>query len=295
MRTLLLAWLSAGMLLLGPSPAHAWGFAGHKLIMSRAIDLLPPELKPFYEHFRTELDIRVTDPDAWRNVPWDDDSNHFINFGVPEYGAPPFTALPREHGAALAKFGVVTLRKFGTLPWREEEMAGNLRRAFESMGRKSSYAASDAVLFSAVAGHYVQDASQPFHATINYDGLLTGNAGIHSRFESELIERFGTRLRLTPAAPVGITQVRDATFDYLVESYGLVDEILAADKAAVGSKDVYDDAYFETFFVAVQPLLEQQLSRAISRTAGLIIGAWELAGRPAPYTSIPRPVQRVQR
>lgn len=295
MRTLLLASASAVMLLLGSSPAHAWGFAGHKLIMSRAIDLLPPELKPFYEHFRTELDVRITDADVWRGVPWDDDPNHFINFGVPEYGPPPFAALPREHGAALAKFGAVTLRRLGTLPWREEEMAGSLRRAMESMTRQSSYAASDTVLFTAQACHYLQDASQPFHTTINYDGLLTGNAGIHARFESELLEKFGSRLRLHPAAPTAITNVREATFDHLIESYALVDRILAADTAAIGSKEVYDDEYFERFFVAVQPLLEQQLNRAISRTAGLIIGAWELAGRPSMYTTIPRPVQRVQR
>ena len=283
------------MLLLGPSPAHAWGFAGHKLIMSRAIDLLPPELKPFYEHFRTELDIRITDADVWRGVPWDDDANHFVDFGVPEYGPPPFAALPREHGAALAKFGAVTLKKYGLLPWREEEMAGSLRRAMEGMGRGGTYAASDTVLFSAQASHYLQDASQPFHATDNYDGQLTGNLGIHSRFESELLEKFGARLRLNPAAPTPITNARDAAFDHLVESQALLGQILAADKAAVGSKDVYDAEYFERFFVAVQPLLEQQLNRAISRTAGLIIGAWQQAGRPVMNTTIPRPVQRVQR
>lgn len=291
----MLPWLAATLLLLVPSQAHAWGFTGHQLIMRRAIDLLPPELKPFYEHFRDELNIRITDADVWRNVPWDDDPNHFINFGVPEYGVAPFTALPREHGAALAKFGVVTLRKYGTLPWREEEMAGSLRRAMDGMNRRYSYAASDTVLFSGLASHYLQDASQPFHTTINYDGALTGQTGLHSRFESELLERFGSRLRLNPAAPTPITNVRDTVFDNLIESYALVDQVLAADRAAIGTKDSYDDEYFERFFVAVQPLLEQQLNRAISRTAGLLIGAWELAGKPAMYTSIPRPIQRVQR
>jgi hypothetical protein len=35
-----------------PAPASAWGFAAHKLIMARAIELLPPELKPLFERYR---------------------------------------------------------------------------------------------------------------------------------------------------------------------------------------------------------------------------------------------------
>jgi hypothetical protein len=31
-----------------PAPAFAWGFAAHKYIMRRAIELLPAELKSFY-------------------------------------------------------------------------------------------------------------------------------------------------------------------------------------------------------------------------------------------------------
>lgn len=263
--------------------------------MRRAIELLPPELKPFFEYYREEVVLRSNDPDLWRNVPWDDDSNHFMDFGIPEYGKPPFTALPREWGAAQAKFGAANLKRWGTLPWRVEEMAGSLQRSFEGMGRSGAYSISDVILFSAVTGHYLQDATQPFHATDNYDGYQTGNAGIHSRFERDLIEKFGTRLRLTPAKPTPITNPRDFSFDTLITSYGLVDRVLAADKAALGSKDTYDDEYFEKMFASLQPLLEQQLSAAISSTAGVILGAWERAGRPTLYTAQPRQPQRVRR
>src|SRR5216117_2259303 len=102
---------------LAPSSASAWGFAAHRYIMSRAIDLLPPELKPFFERYRDEIVARAVDPDLWRNVGWEDDPNHFVDFGVPEYGAYPFQALPREYGAALEKFGESTLRRYGLLPW----------------------------------------------------------------------------------------------------------------------------------------------------------------------------------
>jgi hypothetical protein len=284
-----------GALLCMPAPAHAWGFAGHKLIMRRALDLLPAPIKPFFDHFREEVVVRVTDPDLWRNVGWEDDPNHFLDFGVPEYGKEPFALLPREYGAALEKFGAATLKRNGLLPWREAEEFGNLRRGFEGFTRSSPYATSDVVLFSGVAAHYVQDAHQPFHASDNFDGAQTGNQGIHARFERDLIERFETRLRLTPPPLRAIANPRDFAFDALLESYRLVDAVLQADNAAKAGRDAYDDAYFEQFFAKVQPILERRLSEAISATAGVIVGAWEAAGKPQLSVRDARPVQRIRR
>lgn len=278
-----------------PAPAAAWGFAGHQLIMRRAIDLLPPELKPFFEHYRDEIVVRVKDPDLWRNAGWEDEPNHFLNFGMKELGEYPFTALPREYGAALEKFGASLLARIGRLPWREAEEFGNLRRGFEGFTRDGQYAPGDVVLFSAVASHYIQDAHQPFHASDNYDGQLTGNTGIHSRFERDLIERFASRLTLTPAAPKAFTNPRDASFDSLLASYRLVDRILQADSTAAAGRDTYDDGYYEKFFAAVRPILEQRLSEAITATAGIIIGAWDQAGRPALKLEGARPVQKIKK
>lgn len=278
-----------------PSSAFAWGFAGHKLIMSRAIELLPPELKPFFERHRDEVVIRVVDPDLWRSAGWEDDPNHFVDFGMKELGAYPFNELPREHGAALEKFGASVLARIGRLPWREAEEFGNLRRGFEGFTRDGQYAPGDVVLFAAVASHYIQDAHQPFHATNNYDGQLTGNTGIHSRFERELIERFAPRLNVKPAAPTPITNPRDTAFAVLLGSYPLVDPILKADTAASAGKDTYDDDYYETFFTTVRPILEQRLGEAITATAGVIIGAWEQAGRPVVKMDGARPVQTIKR
>jgi hypothetical protein len=293
-RLLPIAAFACVAFVVAPPPARAWGFEAHRSIMRRAIDLLPPELKPFFERHREEIVIRVTDPDLWRSVGWPEDPNHFLDFGVKEYGAYPFAALPRDYGAALAKFGRATLERNGTLPWRLQEISGNLRRAFEAMGRSSPNSVSDIILFSAVSAHYMQDAHQPLHATDNYDGGQTGQAGIHARFERELFERYQSRLTIVPAAPAGIAAPRDAAFDTLLASFTLVDRVLAADKQAVAGRAEYDAAYFDAFFLSTKSLLEQQLSRAMTATASIIIGAWEQAGKPAVKLEIPSPVQRVK-
>jgi hypothetical protein len=283
------------MVMLLPSAASAWGFAAHRFIMRRAIDILPADIKPFFVQHRDELVIRVVDPDLWRNVGWEDDPNHFVNFGAPELGPYPFTAFPREQGAALVKFGAVALKRLGTLPWRADEEFGNLRRTFDGFKRGNQYGASDAVLFAAVASHYLQDAHQPLHATNNYDGQLTGQRGVHSRFERDLIEKFEARLTLTPASPRPMDSARDVAFTELLASHRLVDALLKADKDAIGSRDAYDDVYFESFFMKVKPMLEERLASAVTATASLLLGAWEQAGRPDLRNGEPRPVQRVQR
>ncbi len=285
---------AALLLLISPVPALAWGANAHRYIMGRAIDVLPPELKPFFAHFRDELVMRAVDPDLWRNVGWEDDPNHYLNFGIPEFGPYPFAALPREYGAAIEKFGMAALKRYGLLPWREAEEFGNLRRAFEGFARGSPYAPNDTALFAAVTSHYIQDAYQPLHATNNYDGQLSGQNGVHARFESVLFDRFHERLTINPARPAPIASARDWAFDTLLASYRVVQAVLDADKDALGGKTTYDDEYFEKFFAKTKPILEERLGGAITATASLIVGAWEQAGRPAVKIEMPRTIQRVR-
>jgi hypothetical protein len=279
--------------LAAPQPAVAWGTAAHRHIMARAIDLLPAELKPFFVQHKDEVVMRVVDPDLFRVLGWEEDPNHFVNFGAKELGEYPFKELPREYGAAIEKFGLATLRRNGLLPWRQQEEFGNLRRAFEGFTRET-YGVGNTVLFAAVMSHYIQDAHQPLHASANYDGQMTGNTGIHARFETALFERFQSRLTIRPAPPAPIVNSRDAAFDALLSSYKQVDSILKADDEAKKGKETYDDEYYERLFTTVRPILEQRLGEAITATAGLIMGAWEQAGRPVLKPAGPRPPQKIR-
>src|SRR5260370_11399748 len=91
---------------------------------------------------------------------------HYID--LDRYGPPPFSQLPEEYPAAVARYGKKTVDENGTVPWRIEEMYRELVAAFR---RKDG----EAILrHSAWLGHYVGDAHVPFHATENYDGKQTG-------------------------------------------------------------------------------------------------------------------------
>ena len=282
--------------MLVPASAWAWGAVAHRYIMRRAVELLPPDVKPFFERNRDELVLRVNDPDLWRVVGFEDEPpNHQIDFGVDDYGPYPFTALPREYDTAVEKFGAATVRRHGLLPWRTMEEFGNLRRVFQGFARNQLYVGGNTVLFAAALSHYIQDANQPLHVHNNYDGQLSGQTGVHSRFESELFERFESRLAINPAPVRPLTNTRDWIFEIALASHQLVPKILAADRDAIGTNDTYDAEYFERFLANIKPVLEQQLAGAITGTASAIVSAWIEAGKPELRTSAPRPVQKVKK
>jgi hypothetical protein len=74
----------------------------------------------------------------------------------------------------------------------------------------------------------------------------------------------------------------------------LVDGLLEADRRAVEGRTEYNDAYYEAFFAAAKPVLERRTSEAMTAVAGVILGAWEQAGKPDLAKPLPRPVQKVR-
>jgi hypothetical protein len=278
-----------------PAPAAAWGFEAHRFIMDRAIALLPDALRPLFEKHRALVVERSVDPDTWRTAGFvEEPPNHFVDLDWEGFGPYPHRELPRDYTDAVEKFGAERIKEMGRLPWRSEEFYGNLRRAFEQYAR-NPYGPFDILFFSATLGHYVGDAHVPFHAVWNYDGQLSNQHGIHARFERELFERY--RDRLTVAAERGkpIGDMRAFVFDRLVEGTQLAKELLKADRAAIGTRDVYDATYYDAFFAASEPVLQRRLNESISAVAAAITGAWEAAGRPAVPVEQPRSPQRRRR
>lgn len=284
MRTVVIGLLTA--ILSAPSTASAWGFEAHKFIAARAIDLLPEPIRPFFEANRAFIVERAIDPDLWRNAGFTEEPpNHFLDLDA--YGAYPFADLPRAYDEAVKKHGIEKLKANGLVPWRTHEMAGRLIRGFAALNKNGRYAHSDIRFFSAILGHYVADAHVPFHAVLNYNGQLTGQTGIHSRWEDDLFIRYQRQLAIKPGPLTSIGNERDFVFDVLLESSQLADDVLAADRKAIGDRGVYDDRYFESLFSETRPILEKRVNDAINAVASVITSAWEQAGKPTLTTNPP--------
>ena len=260
-------------------PVQAWGFTAHKFIVDRAIALLPAELRPFYEKYRVTIVEHAIDPDTYRTMGFiEEPPRHF--FDIDGYGPAPFKEVPHDYSEAVATRGQDFVLKNGTLPWRTMEIYGRLRDAFKQVAT-GQFSRDDVKLFSSVLGHYVADSFQPLHAATNYDGQLTGQQGIHSRFETELFERNQASLHIAPSPVVPIPNPTDFVFATLADSFNEVAPILAADRAAVDGRSTYDDEYFARLLAATGPILEQRVAGSITGVASMITAAWIEAGKPA--------------
>lgn len=290
MRALLVATLTA-LAVATPRPVSAWGFEVHKFIVARAIPLLPSEIRPYFEKNRDAFVEHSIDPDLWRTVGWmEEPPRHFVDMDA--YGPYPFKELPRVYDEAVKRYGKDFVDKNGTLPWRTEEIYLKLVEAFQ---QRAPYARENIRFFSSVIGHYVADAHVPFHAALNYDGQLTGQWGIHSRFESELFLRYRDTLTLDPKPVAAVENARDFIFETLLASFPLVQPVLEADRAAVSGREYYDDEYFALVFGKVRPILERRLSESITAVASVITAAWTRAGKPAVPVDEVRTPRKVRR
>jgi hypothetical protein len=277
-------------------PAHlgAWGFSGHKFITERAIDLLPPEIRPFFLKFKTTVVEHSIDPDTYRTMGWmEEPPRHFLDMDA--YGPFPFKDLPHDYAEAVARRGAEFVTKNGVVAWRAQEIYVQLRDAFKQLSTQG-YARDNVKLFSSVLAHYTGDSFQPLHAAVNYDGRDTGQIGIHSRFETELFDRYRDKLKIAPAPVMPIPDPREFFFANLADSFSFVDAILASDREAIQGREFYDDAYFAKLYEKSGPIMEKRISGAITGTASLITQAWIDAGKPALSVDEParppRPIRR---
>ena len=173
--------------------AEAWGFTGHRMVNRKAIRTLPRPLRALFEGNTSYLAEHAIDPDLWRNGGREGEGpNHYLDLDA--FGAPPFADVSRNEAEHLRTHGADAIER-GRVPWRAKEVYADLVAAFRSRD------AARALEHAATLGHYVGDAHVPLHAILNYDGQLSGQEGIHARWESDLVDRFAEQLD-TAVAPL---------------------------------------------------------------------------------------------
>jgi hypothetical protein len=267
---ILLATLGVGVLL--PGQALAWGGNGQKLVINKAIDTLPPDIRTFFETNRSFIVLHVTDPlDAETKTPAEK-HNHYLY--LDKYGRFPFELLPRSYKAAVTKYGKSKLESTGLLPWQIGVYSAKLTEAMK-LGRWD-----DAKLDAAILASYVSEAHDPFNTTENFDGHLTGQTGINERFGTALVDRFSSFFPMRPNDASFINDPTDHAFEACLSAHSWLETILLADRnARLGGKS-YDDEYFDRFYNQAAATLIRQLSDAATDVGSYWLTAWINAGRP---------------
>jgi len=252
--------------------ARGWGASGHRLVANKAIETLPPELRPFFEANRIFITQHATDPlDSLAKNPAEL-RYHVILFE--RYGRFPFGALPRSYQAALRKYGKAKLEANGVLPWQIGVYSEKLTQAFRNRNWE------EARLMAALLAHYVAEAYDPFNTTENGDGQLSGQPGVNLRFGNSLVDRFSQFLFLRPNDAYFISEPTEAAFAACLSSHSWLEIILLADLRARRGQPDYTDEYYAQFYNQAGAVLIRQFSDAATDVGAYWLTAWRNAGSP---------------
>ena len=264
--------LLAGAMLLVPGLALAWGESAQRLVVNRAVDTLPYELRPFFENNRKFLMDHVDDSLGLIDQhPWER-NNHFIE--LDRYGKFPFTALPRSYKAAVDKYSKSKIQATGLLPWQIGVYSQKLTEDMRA-GRWDQ-----AKLDAAFLANFVAEAHDPFNTTENFDGRLTGQNGINDRFNSVLVVRYGSFFPISAHDAFYIGDPTDYAFEACLEAHSVVESVLLADRRAMKGLNSYTDEYYDRFYNLTAASLIRQISDAATDVGSYWMTAWINAGRP---------------
>ncbi|MBC7457391.1 MAG: hypothetical protein H7235_03875, partial [Bdellovibrionaceae bacterium] len=136
--------------------------------------------------------------------------------------------FPHVYSDAVTKYTETTIIKNGTAPWRIRQMYDLALQAFKAHDMKMG------LEYIGTMTHYIGDLSQPLHVSENYDGVMTGDKGIHAFFETTNI---GDELAIR-ADVLKRTQILLKDSNFLAQFNGsLMDMILLEISRSVALRD----------------------------------------------------------
>src|SRR6266705_1462677 len=241
------ALASLGLFFSFPQNSRAWGRNGHRLVVNKAIDTLPPDIRAFFESNRALLAQHVTDP---------------------------LDALARNYKSAVMKFGKTKLDANGLLPWQIGVYSEKLTEALKA-GKWD-----EARLDAAILANYISEAHDPFNTTDNLDGRLSRQTGVNDRFGTALIDRYSSFFPMRPNDAMFISDPTDRAFEACLSSHSWLETILLADRKARQGENSFTDEYYDRFYNQAAAILIRQLSDAATDVGSFWLTAWINAGRP---------------
>ena len=149
---------------------------------------------------------------------------------------------------------------------------------------------------SADLGHYVADSHVPLHTTLNYNGQLTGQKGIHAFWESRLPELFSEDYNYLLVTAEYKFSVLDVAWQAIEGSFNALDSVLgfekqlseeyeqdkqyAYEKRGTQTIKVKSAEFSAAYHSKLNGMVERRLRLSIATIGDLWYSAWIDAGQP---------------
>ena len=252
----------------------SWGGVGHYTINKKCPESFPASMAAF-RVWSDSLASNASNADTRKNTDNTESPKHFIDIDYyPEFMlngriASTYDSIVSIHGAAY-------ITSNGSLPWSTVNMYDTLVVDFKKLKwHKAMLDASD-------LGHYVGDGHMPLHLTKNYDGQLTGQSGVHSRYETTMVSANSTSLsNYTGDSVHFVSNVNKYVFDYIYYDYRYKDSVLLADTYAKSLAGNTTSAAYTAALWSKTHFTTMLFHNSSHSLAELIYSAWVEAGSPA--------------
>lgn len=251
----------------------SWGEKGHQKINGSSPHFFPARLNHF-KGWSEKLAEHGSDADNRKKTDRTEGVKHYIDIDTYKDFIER-QQITESEDEIFNKYGKDFVIKNGTLPWVTDSTYRMLVKQF----RLKEWA--KAVLTAADLGHYVGDGFMPLHLTLNYDGKLSAQTGIHSRYESTMINRYVDEITINRSRAKKTHDVNRYVFNYIYNNYQYKDSLLNADKFAFEKANhEYTDLYYQTLWNRTQGFTKKMIAGSSKSLAELIKSAWIEAKRP---------------
>ena len=263
----------------------AWGWAGQQhLQITRAAGKNVPDEMADFRAFSWPMAYPSVYPDLWKGYDAAEGVRHFFEPDRLRRGT-DLSTLPRDLDTTLAS---VRLRadEIGTAPWAIAQLTKQMSDAMRT--NDWMWAART----GAALAHYAGDIHMPLHCTKNFNGQESGQNGVHSRIESDLIKSFFRSERIACGPAVYIEDPYAAALAWCEQSYHLSVKWLRADHIACREANHRTDTedYYLELWANLEDSIVKRISDAATDISSLFYTAWVDAGRPPipePYEELP--------
>lgn len=271
----------------GSSPLHAWGYVAHRIIAENAAAGMPDPLAAFFRSGSRSLSAASIEPDTKLKSKLGETEKRRHYLDLEDLGDTKQRGIPSDPQKARELYGSATLEQAGMLPWRVAEVHAELTAAM----KRNDWPA--ALRLAGWLSHYVSDACQPLHTTVNFDGQKSGSRGIHAAFETEMIDGNRIHYRQIASLPEGfrpepIADPAGKIIEVILEAHKSVAGLLKADRDAVLAMRRSRADYWKELEKRAGPIAGRQMALATRLTASYWHSAWVAAGRPVPPGRAPR-------
>ncbi len=267
----------------------SWGFLVHRTAHQLAVYELPNAMQPFFHANMAYLVKNAPRPDLRRNEDSTEATKHFIDLEA--FGENAAYNMPFSWEEAIKLYSADTLYKYGHVPYVIIDLKNRLTNAFRNEQ-------ADSILFYAAdIGHYIGDANVPLHTTINYDGQLTNQKGLHSLWESMIPELLLNEYKLSSKhRATYLRNPEEAIWKAIRRANALVAEMLLKEievsKQFTDStkfrvqirrgKEVksYTTAFAKAYAASLKKSINEQLIYSADLIADFWYTAWVDAGKP---------------